>query len=869
MRILIDSGNYFANNDNQGDRAIYQIITRRLRHLWPDCEIEWITRNNLLGNISTNISPLLLSDERLSFEHKECEEIAVKPTAKHILKRFSWMMSKGTKQFPTLTRAQISDSERILSAIKKSDLVMATGGGYFNDCFPSHAWAVLDTLETAIQYNKPSFILSAGFEPIRNPDLLNKILSILPKLNLIVCREPYQSVFVAHSFGAKKEQIAVAGDDAVELAFEARPAVLGNSLGINLRKADYSGIDSTTIKCLQSSLQLVVKKLDIPIVPLPISMSGPSDPEAICELLSGLNIISDGGQSLSSPIDVINQVAKCRLVVTGSYHAAVFALSQGISVVALAASPHYKAKLEGLKVLFGTGCYVEMLNANSLNETLSKTIELMWQQADGARPLLLQAAKKQIVASQIAYTKIYNIAELLLKAKNSTETLRSLEKSYPSSNMFHDDLSNVDESSLIERAGNFKGPSVSSSISPEIKQLTLSSKEIESFRKNGFIGPFTAYEPSEMAAFKQVIYDRVLPTPTPHCPFGLRVRHLDSRTIYDLCTSPEIIGRLVSLFGQDLILWNSNIFNKPPAELGHMEEYPWHQDYYNWQMEPVINISAWLAITPATLENGCVEVIPGSHKSIIPPVRDTDSQYSMRFGGVASDPSYIDESSKVSLTLQPGQFFLFNERILHHSNPNMSKEARLGLAMRFTVPIVEVSESFPCILVSGTDHMGFNKYIDKPTDEPDMDWLTSLPYGHDFIFDRPIPGMGWHLREKENNQNFAWTGMEPKAWIDFRAVNNRDYILCFEVIYQLSINAADDASASVNNQYVSLKKKNVDGIVILEALVPKHIFSSRKDRVRVALEVKNLIRPCDINSESLDKRTLGLAVRRISLTPVI
>lgn len=63
IHLLIDSGNYFSNNDNQGDRAIYQVIIRRLRHIWPGCEIRWITRNTeLLGAIALDVSPLVLGD---------------------------------------------------------------------------------------------------------------------------------------------------------------------------------------------------------------------------------------------------------------------------------------------------------------------------------------------------------------------------------------------------------------------------------------------------------------------------------------------------------------------------------------------------------------------------------------------------------------------------------------------------------------------------------------------------------------------------------------------------------------------------------------------------------------------------------------
>jgi polysaccharide pyruvyl transferase WcaK-like protein len=901
MLILVDSGNYFAKNNNHGDRAIYTIIARRLNHLWPNCTIRWITRNEYLINTSTgNIYPLVLTRDRHPLPLERIKRISERFALRTLPRTILWRHPNGKNSLNILGHnPSTTDSQRIVSAILNCDFVLATGGGYFNDYFPNHAWSILDTLEAAEQLRKPTFILSAGFEPTRNLSLSNKMLSVLPKVNLISCREPTQSSTVIRSFSVKQKQIAITGDDAVELAFETHPSSLGKCLGINLRKADYSGVDSYIIASIRVGLQQIASNFKVPILPLPISMTGPSDPVAICELLEGILNETDGGKLLNTPESVIKQAGQCRLVITGSYHAAVFALSQGISVVALAASPHYKAKLEGLKALFGAGCNVLMLNRNLTNEVLIDTIQNMWEQADANRPILLKAAKQQIEANQAAYSQMHKIVDLSVKApqaQESTLTFDPLLLLQSKSSRYSLDMTDTNViTSVLEQDSNLKRPNMQLTIPPAFPEFRLSPEEIALFRSQGFLGPFTAFDAKEMERVQQIIYDRVLPTPTQYCPFGLRVRHLDSKTIYDLCSNSAILGRIKSLFGPNIILWNSNIFNKPPAKIGSMEEYPWHQDYYNWHMDPILNVSAWLAITPATAENGCVEVIPGSHKMFIPAVRDTESHFSMRFGGVASDPAYIDESQKVALTLKPGQFFIFNERILHHSNPNMTKTSRLGLAMRFTVPIAEVSEPFPCTLISGEDQMGFNRYVDKPKDEPDMDWVSSLPDGHDFTFDRLIPGMGWHLIENNGTHNFAWTGLEPKAWIDFRPLISGDYTLRIEVIHMLSSEAINDLHVSVNGhivniveQYVDVKmnpsiynriknrlkiptkaKTSQNAILILEARVSGQILNTRNDRVRVTIEVPNSKRSCDINSASLDKRTLGLGISRISITPAI
>jgi ectoine hydroxylase-related dioxygenase (phytanoyl-CoA dioxygenase family) len=97
---------------------------------------------------------------------------------------------------------------------------------------------------------------------------------------------------------------------------------------------------------------------------------------------------------------------------------------------------------------------------------------------------------------------------------------------------------------------------------------------------------------------------------------------------------------------------------------------------WHWKLEPLISLSVWLAITPATVENGCVEVIPGTHTQEIPIIQRNDANLAAWFGGQCADPNYFNESDKVAMVMAPGQFFLFNEATLHHSNPNRTQERR-------------------------------------------------------------------------------------------------------------------------------------------------------------------------------------------------
>ena len=107
---------------------------------------------------------------------------------------------------------------------------------------------------------------------------------------------------------------------------------------------------------------------------------------------------------------MIKQAALCRVVVTGAYHAAVFALAQGIPVVALAKSAYFSSKLLGLEDQFGEGCQTILLNEPDLPQRLCSAIERAWQNADELREPLQTAALRQIELSRRSYERVKDLA---------------------------------------------------------------------------------------------------------------------------------------------------------------------------------------------------------------------------------------------------------------------------------------------------------------------------------------------------------------------------------------------------------------------------------------------------------------------------
>lgn len=216
----------------------------------------------------------------------------------------------------------------------------------------------------------------------------------------------------------------------------------------------------------------------------------------------------------------------------------------------------------------------------------------------------------------------------------------------------------------------------------------LTEREVERFHERGFVGPFTAVSPEEMEAVRRHVESEVLGSDDgPWEGVPDHDRHRDARPLYELYSHPAIVDRMASLYGEDLLLWATHLWNKGTGD----PEVPWHQDHagaWTQYIEPPVNVSAWIAIDEAAAENGCVEIVPGSHRRR---VQHVDAPEEATFDEMA-DPDAFDAERAVEMELAPGEFFLFTERTIHRSARNGSDRRRLGTSMRVVPAFVSVSE---------------------------------------------------------------------------------------------------------------------------------------------------------------------------------
>ena len=147
----------------------------------------------------------------------------------------------------------------------------------------------------------------------------------------------------------------------------------------------------------------------------------------------------------------------------------------------------------------------------------------------------------------------------------------------------------------------------------------------------------------------------------------------------DLARDPQIVELVSGVIGDDVILWGAHVFCKPAAE-GF--ETPWHQDGHYWPIRPLATCTVWVALEPSTRANGCLRVIPGSHRAqqLHPHLHEdrTDLTLNQRLAAGA-----FDEAQAVDIELQPGQMSLHDVYMIHGAAANTSAQRRTGVALRY------------------------------------------------------------------------------------------------------------------------------------------------------------------------------------------
>ena len=247
----------------------------------------------------------------------------------------------------------------------------------------------------------------------------------------------------------------------------------------------------------------------------------------------------------------------------------------------------------------------------------------------------------------------------------------------------------------------------------------LTPQQLTDYHEQGFVIPDFRLPASTIQSIKDD-FDRLLvryPQFRQNCPALLTY----DTAFLNYARNPEILDMVTQILGEDIAIWNSSYFGKPAHD---GKRVPWHQDGRYWPIRPLASCSVWIAIDNSNTENGCLRIIPGSHKSrtLFKHENNPSDELVLSLELMQSE---FDENTAVDIVLESGQISLHDVFLIHGSEPNTSGKSRRGMTLRF-FPTTSVYERDiegggqprSLFLMRGTDRSKRNDFVVKPLPAP-------------------------------------------------------------------------------------------------------------------------------------------------------
>ena len=209
----------------------------------------------------------------------------------------------------------------------------------------------------------------------------------------------------------------------------------------------------------------------------------------------------------------------------------------------------------------------------------------------------------------------------------------------------------------------------------------LSTAQHAQYQREGVVFPFRILDTEK--AIQLADHCSVLRSRMGHWVASPQISkpHLVSRAMADVIRNETLLDAVESIIGPDILCWTVTVFAKPPKSGGYVG---WHQDRTYWGLSPEEQVvTAWLALTDAHCDNGCMSVLRGSHLQGNRDHEIVPNTENILLSGQEVAIERHEKDDLVHVELDPGEASIHHSKVVHGSNPNQSDRPRVGLSIQY------------------------------------------------------------------------------------------------------------------------------------------------------------------------------------------
>jgi non-haem Fe2+, alpha-ketoglutarate-dependent halogenase len=260
----------------------------------------------------------------------------------------------------------------------------------------------------------------------------------------------------------------------------------------------------------------------------------------------------------------------------------------------------------------------------------------------------------------------------------------------------------------------------------------LTSEQMAGYEELGFVHSIPILTPEEVRYY----HDHVEKT---WSALGGRITRADALHLFfcwawDLATHPRLLDCLEDLIGPVIVLRHTRFFYKYPKSAAWVG---WHQDGNTEQLADARVPTIWLGLTNATVENGCLRVVPRSHRLGMLSHRLRQTHHDLAYSSMSGlqpgtvavavedhdpsvNPSKLAEGldAPFDVVMKAGAFSLHHPLALHGSNPNASAEPRIGLSATYSTPGLHLNGAAAALVRGSVGPQPGFPLFSKPADLP-------------------------------------------------------------------------------------------------------------------------------------------------------